>query len=86
MTCHSDKELLTVEQFAKRFQVSRATVFVWLHKSIFTKGKHYLKIGRVLRFFWPMEGIEIIVQEPVQAKAGVRMIRQKKSSPLNWNY
>ena len=30
MTSHSETELLTVDQFAQRLQVSRTTVFSWL--------------------------------------------------------
>ncbi len=45
-------ELLTVEQFAERLQVSRTTVFEWLKTGNLEQGKHYFKIGRILRFVW----------------------------------
>lgn len=51
-TCHSDTELLTVEQFAVKMQVSRTTVFEWLKNGDLREGVHYFRIGRVLRFRW----------------------------------
>lgn len=44
--------LLTVEQFAKRMQVSRTTVFGWLKSGVLQEGVHYLRIGRILRLGW----------------------------------
>ena len=51
-TCHSDTDLLTVEQFAEKMQVSRTTVFEWLKNGALQEGKHYFKIGRIIRFVW----------------------------------
>jgi excisionase family DNA binding protein len=53
MNFHSESEFLTVEQFAKRLQVSRTTVFGWLKKGDLREGVHYIRIGRILRFRWP---------------------------------
>ena len=53
MNFHSESEFLTVEQFAKRLQVSRTTVFGWLKKGDLREDVHYLRIGRILRFRWP---------------------------------
>jgi transcriptional regulator with XRE-family HTH domain len=53
MNSHSESELLTVEQFAKRLQVSRTTVFNWLKDGKLREGVHYLRIDRILRFRWP---------------------------------
>jgi len=53
MTSHSEYELLTVEQFAERLQVSRTTVFGWLKNGALREEIHYFRLGRVLRFYWP---------------------------------
>ena len=45
-------ELLTVEQFAQRLTMSRTTLFDWLKSGILVQGKHYFKVGRILRFVW----------------------------------
>ena len=49
-TCHSD--LLTVEEFADKLKVSRSTVFGWLKIGLLQEGKHYFRIGRIIRFVW----------------------------------
>lgn len=53
MISPSKSELLTVKQFTERFQVSRSTVFSWLKNGTLKEGIHYIRIGRVLRFYWP---------------------------------
>lgn len=55
----SDKniELLTVEEYSKRFCVSRTTVFEWKKSGILIPGRHYIKICRTLRFIWCYEVI-----------------------------
>jgi predicted DNA-binding transcriptional regulator AlpA len=53
MISHSENELLKVEQFAQRLQVSRTTVFGWLKNGDLQEGVHYLRLGRILRFRWP---------------------------------
>lgn len=45
-------ELLTIEEFAKRFSTSRTTIFEWLKTGILEQGKHYIKVGRILRLYW----------------------------------
>lgn len=86
-------ELLTVEQFAQRLQVSRATVFAWIQKQILVQGRHFLKFGRVLRFTWSDDFISILLQESATAAAVapptlslVAVSRKKSDSSLNWEY
>lgn len=82
-------ELLTVEEFAERLQVSRATVFAWMQKKILVQGRHFLKYGRVLRFVWGVELIQELVAGCTVAEgamAPVRVPRQVKPNPINWEY
>lgn len=90
---HQSPELLTVEQFAERLQVSRATVFTWIQKQILVQGRHFLKIGRVLRFTWSDDFISILLQESAAAAtvalptlSPVVVSRKKTDSSLNWEY
>lgn len=46
------QDLLTVEQFADKLKVSRSTVFGWLKSDQLQEGKHYFRIGRIIRFVW----------------------------------
>ncbi len=48
-------ELLTVEQFAKRFHVGRSTVFSWIASNKMIQGIHYFKIGKTVRIPWSIE-------------------------------
>ena len=47
--------LLTVEEYAQRFCVSRTTIFEWKKREILVPGRHYIQIGRTLRFVWCTE-------------------------------
>jgi hypothetical protein len=60
MNSHSEREHLTVEQFALRLQVSRSTVFNWKKNGRIFEGVHYFRIDRTLRFYWPF----VIAAEP----------------------
>src|SRR5450759_4246326 len=83
-------ELLTVEQFAQRLQVSRATVFTWIQKQILVPGRHFLKIGRVLRFCWSDDFVTCLLNDSAQALPvelpavrPVSLTRKKSDSSLN---
>lgn len=45
-------QLINIEEFAKRLQVSRTTVFDWIKKGKLLPGRHFFKVGRVIRFGW----------------------------------
>jgi predicted DNA-binding transcriptional regulator AlpA len=86
-------ELLTVEQFAQRLQVSRATVFTWIQKQVLIQGRHFLKIGRVLRFTWSDDLISTLLIDSahalpvvIPAVVPVRLTSKKSESSLNWDY
>jgi len=90
---HPASELLTVEQFAERLQVSRATVFAWMQKQILVQGRHFLKFGRVLRFAWSADLVANLLHDsaqlvPVAAPitTPVSLARKKTGSPINWGY
>jgi excisionase family DNA binding protein len=81
MNSHSESELLTVEQFAQRLQVSRTTVFSWLKNGDIREGVHYLRIGRVLRFHWPffpVSGPSLQTDGNVECKSTASARLQKK--------
>lgn len=84
-------EVLTVEQFAERLKVSRATLFNWMQRNILVAGRHYLKQGRVLRFLWSTELIMELVassEAPKERRPVTPVLprSQKQSNPINWEY
>ncbi len=57
-------ELLNVESFAKRLNISRTKVFEWKRTGILKPGHHYIKRGRILRFIWDLDLIREIHDAP----------------------
>lgn len=73
-------DLLTVEQFAERMQVSRTTVFGWLKGEVLQEGVHYFRIGRILRLCW-REGLFLNSQpRPVSEDDGSATARPMNRS------
>jgi len=85
------QEILTAEEFAQRLKIGRSTLFDWLSKDILVSGKHYLKVGRVLRFVW-CDDVVITLLERSTAATELRQSASKKSKPvaaiktIDWNY
>jgi len=55
MKPNESPELLTVEQFAERLQISRTTVFYWLKNGELSEGVHFFRLGRIIRFRYDEE-------------------------------
>jgi hypothetical protein len=53
-----EPELITLEKFAKRMNVGRTTVFEWIKQGKLLSGRHFIKLGRVIRFLWGPELLE----------------------------
>lgn len=89
--CNCRTELLTAEQFAERVHLSRATIFAWVQRGILENGKHFLKFGRVVRFIWSDNTLELLLIESKKgdlrstAKSAPRA-QQAKPIPINWEY
>lgn len=85
------KEILTAEEFAERLKIGRSTLFDWLGKGILVPGKHYMKVGRVLRFVWSDEVVISLLELSAMA-AQPRQVDSKKANPaaatnpINWDY
>ena len=80
-------EVLTVEEFARKLHVSRATVFAWIKRGSLTEGEHFFKIGKVLRFVWSGELLAGLPQgSGAKHPQPVKPVIQEKPSPINWDY
>ena len=88
-------ELLTIEEYARRFGVCRTTIFEWKKQGKLKAGRHFIKIGRVLRFFWSIdvirdlhndkdEKIENSKADLMDAKKEMKNI--KNGSAINFEY
>lgn len=86
-------DLLTVEQFADRLQISRATVFALMQRGVLVGGRHFIRLGRVVRFPWSAELVAELLKTTVEQNAptprqqrSIRPLRSAKGSPVNWDY
>ena len=80
-------EVLTVEEFARKLHVSRATVFAWIKRGALTEGEHFFKLGRVLRFVWSGELLAGLLHgSGADRPQPVKAVIQEKPSPINWEY
>jgi len=80
-------EVLTVEEFARKLHVSRATVFAWIKRGALTEGVHFFKLGRVLRFVWSCELLTGLLHgSGADRPQPVKAVIQEKPSPINWEY
>jgi len=93
---HQQQEILTVEQFALRLTMSRTTLFEWLNTGVLVQGKHYFKVGRILRFVWD-ETLLLTIgmnrknnlekkQKKTVKPRGERRLHSPSSPPVNLDY
>jgi hypothetical protein len=52
--------LLTTDEFAKRIRAGRTTIYKWRRSGKLQEGRHFIKIGRIIRFFWSIEILQDI--------------------------
>lgn len=89
-------EMLCVEEFARRMQISRATVFDWMARNVLVQGRHYLRLGRVVRIPWSDELVTKLLEDCLQplpeerpqqqAEKQVRRTKRPKTIAINWDY
>ncbi len=86
-----EQEILTAEEFAARLKIGRSTLFDWLNKGILVSGKHYLKVGRILRFVWSDDVVTTLLNVSVavttsRQPASKRDNRVAAKNTINWDY
>ena len=89
--------MLNIEEFARRMQICRATVFEWIRSEILIQGRHYLRIGRVIRFPWSVELVQrllddcrlIMEKEQPNLKPEIWQLKRclkNSRTRINWDY
>lgn len=63
------QEVLTTMEFAKRCKVGRTKVFQWIRDGVLVPGKHFIKVDRIIRFYWRDDILFSLEQPRVKAKA-----------------
>ena len=88
-------ELVKTEEFAKRLDVSRTTVFKWKQEGRLLPGRDYIQIGRTVRYLWGPDVIRNLHQDDIR-EPGVQDHQLQndtklktcpnKKSIINWDY
>lgn len=86
-------DLITIETFAKRVGISRATAFDWKRRNILVLGRHYIKFGRVVRVCWDPDLIRKLMEDCAESFQAPRQVPRRKDvavsgagSTINWEY
>lgn len=86
-------DFLTVEQFAEKLQISRATVFALMKRGALVAGRHFIRLGRVVRFPWSPELIAELLKATdeqngptLRQQRSIRPQRSTRGNPVNWDY
>lgn len=48
-------EVLAIEEFCRRLDICQSQVYRLRNEGKLVPGRHYIKIGKVVRYFWSME-------------------------------
>jgi excisionase family DNA binding protein len=80
-------ELLTVSELSERLKVGRSTVFEWLRDGVFLPGKHFVKVGRVLRFVWSQDIVAALAEATNKPQQPAKRRRSASGAEtINWDY
>ena len=80
-------EILTPEEFASRLRIGRSTMFEWVRHGILQPGRHYIKVGRILRFIWSDDLVTSLAEATMQPKPStVRRRAASGKANIDWEY
>lgn len=81
-------EILTLQEFTDRLKIGRSTLFVWLRQGVLLPGKHFIKVGRVLRFIWSEDILTALAEATVKPSQPLKQKPSSRSSKpvINWEY
>lgn len=83
-------DILTPEEFAQKLRIGRSTLFEWVRQGVLQPGKHYIKVGRILRFIWADDIVATLAEATGQQNTTEKLTLQQKSQPtrsgVNWDY
>jgi hypothetical protein len=89
-------ELLHINEYIERFNVGRTTIFKWKREGILVPGRHYIQIGRTVRYIWALDVIREIHENSSKYKSEIsnqqgmnsttKKVGAKKNSMINFEY
>jgi hypothetical protein len=78
------KEILTPIEFAERLKIGRSKLFEWMRDGVLVPGKHFVKIDRIVRFYWS-DDILFTLEKPKEKTMALN-VSSSKQPKLNWDY
>ena len=88
-------ELLHIDEYLKRFNVGRTTIFKWKREGTLVPGRHFIQRGRIVRYIWTLDVIREIhenseCKSEMSNQQGIDSIikkaKAKKNSIINFEY
>ena len=92
---YSHFELLTIEEYARRLQVGRTTIFKWKESGKLLPQQHFIQKGRIVRYVWELETIRSLHENDTPDSDSKKLesdyVTEKKKdstrkSSINFNY
>ena len=78
------QEYLTPEEFAQRLKIGRSTLFEWIRNGVLIPDKHFVKVGRILRFGWSDDVLFTLGKPKTKAKSP--KITPQPKAKINMEY
>ena len=81
----TNKEFLTIEQFAERMQISRSTAYNWVATGRLKAGAHVIRLGNVVRIIWCDELLNhlLMLSASEDDKSGKSVLKRKGTGGRN---
>lgn len=84
-----DFEMISVEEFARRMDVSRSTIFSWLTKGYLIEGKIFIRVEKTIRFIWSLETVTALALQTTSMsapEAEVDHVNGSRQSAVNLDF
>ena len=88
-------ELLSIDEFCKRLNVGRTTIFKWKKEGALVSGMHFFQKGRIVRYVWSLDVLKEIHEkidnkQEIAARPKMSIKSKKtnsiKNSTINFEY
>ncbi len=86
-------ELISPDEFIGRLGIAKSTLHLWRSKGWLVPGRHFLKLGLVVRYFWSLDRL-LEIHEICNRDHSQQRLKRVKAPPsplstderVNWDY
>lgn len=80
-------EIITPEIFMERMHIKRTTYYEWRRSGKLVRGRHYVKVKRVIEILWCLNLIRELDDPPkIKDKPAMPVQTRRKGSAIDLNY